>query len=134
MVDPTGQCSQNWYYFPRSNTWCLLNPSNLPSARRASDSAAAVGGVIYEFGGVWLGVGGASITLFRDLHAFDTTSERWMQMFPNYNRGPAPPPTFGHSATRVGRWIVIFGGRTTSPTQPGSSQTWKYTAISPIAS
>jgi N-acetylneuraminic acid mutarotase len=129
---PTGECDDIWRYDPRSNLWTHLpSPSGMkPSPRRASHGDVAVGGIVYQTGGMSI-KGPADVEVFDDLWAFDPESNFWMPLFPNFNRGPKPNKTFGHTAVRLGQRIVIYGGRVGSPANPGSQDLWELTAEIP---
>jgi N-acetylneuraminic acid mutarotase len=140
VTEDTGQCSDSWEYDFPTQVWKLIVPPQVlgrdekPFNRRSTNSDDSVGGVIYLYGGVHINTTiptAPIVTMFDDLWAFDPNQNIWFEMHPNFDKPPRPPTTFGHSVNRVGKRIVIFGGRASAPTNPGSNQLWEYTAIAP---
>jgi len=132
--ESTGQCNDTWVYDTSSNAWTqqpVAVPS--PSARRATHGDIGVFGILYLFGGVHIAVvnGAPQVTMLDDFWAYDPTANRWIELHPNFGRGPKPPKVFGHSVSRIGSRVVVFGGRVNSPASPGSNQLWEYEALRP---
>ena len=129
-----GQCNDTWAYDTSSNTWVDHQPAGtVPPPRRATHGDVAVFGILYLFGGVSISVvGGApAVTMLDDLWAYDVVANKWFRLHPDYDRGARPPATFGHSVSRLGSSVVVFGGRVGAPTSPGSNQLWEYEVLPP---
>jgi N-acetylneuraminic acid mutarotase len=121
--DVDGQCDLLWTYTVSADTWTRIEAHG-PFQRRATGATSAVGSFLYQFGGFYMD-GKNPPRVFGDLHVLNTVTWEWEEL---ETGSPTPDPTFGHSFARVGKRIVMFGGRTNSPAQPGSSNTWEYTA------
>lgn len=140
-----------------------FSPAFVPQARRAGHSQAVLDGIVFMFGGVFLDNEEATRNhLFSDLWAFalpsssnaSTAAREWQPVTPNYGRGPAPRPTFGHTIVAIGcdelaasankngaavpahcgaggvgggGSVLVFGGRHDSVTHYGSNELWEYT-------
>lgn len=132
-----GQCGDSWVYNTVLNAWSEVTSTNAqydsPRPRRATNGDVAAYGLIYLFGGVYIGINNTNITLFDDLWVFDPLNgaNRWMQLHPNYDRPIRPPPSFGNSIVLVGKKLMVFGGRINSPASPGSNQVWEFNLIPP---
>jgi len=134
--ESAGQCNDTLAYNTQTSTWTHRSPPHpAPSARRATHGDIGVYGILYLFGGVHIAVVGGSpqVTMFDDFWAYDPAANKWIELHPNFDRGPRPPKTFGHSVSRIGSRVVVFGGRVGSPASPGSNQLWEYEAMRPTA-
>jgi N-acetylneuraminic acid mutarotase len=126
-----GQCDDHWVYDFQTEKWSELKSRGaIPLARRASQSDVAIYGVVYQYGGVH--IEGKTLTMYDDFHAYDPLSDTWFELHPNWDRGPRPPKTFGHSVVRIHKTLLMFGGRAETPTSPGTNQLWQYTSPIPL--
>ncbi|XP_033736402.1 nitrile-specifier protein 5-like [Pecten maximus] len=86
-------------------TWSELSTTGDVPVPRFADSAAAVGHVMYIFGGrtgINMGEGN-----FNDLYAFDTRDNVWTLLKPS---GVAPSPRSFHAMAVVANRLYVFGG------------------------
>ena len=128
-----GQCFDSWVYDPLVNSWTHLVPTGeIPLARRATHGDVAIEGLIFLYGGV--NIAGGVVTMLDDFYVYDPLSNTWQRLHPNYDRGPKPPLMFGHSVSRLGDRVVVFGGRINAPSSPGSNILWEYNVMPPQCS
>eukprot|EP00760_Papus_ankaliazontas_P013595 PhM_4_TR15833/c0_g1_i1/m.72959 len=136
-ADADGHCRDLWAYNWKTNTWRDLGAGdadgvNAPVPRRATHGDVNVHNMLFMFGGVQI-QGPGKMAMMDDFWVFDPKQVRWMRLHPNYDRGARPPKTFGHTIVRLGKKVVLFGGRTETPTSPGSNQLWEYETIAPLS-
>lgn len=129
----TSQHGDHWVFDPRANTWAQVDftSASNPPPRRATNGDAQEHGFFFMFGGIAIEDGGKKVTLFDDFWVFDPTTSAWMPWFPNYGLPPKPSKSFGHTLTAVGDTLFLFGGRTDTPTSPGTNQFWSYRPTPP---
>jgi len=122
-----GDCNDNWVYDIDADEWTLLDETTgAPSGRRSSPQTGNdVDGVVYWYGGAAPAFG----NFFDDFIAFDTTTNTYFELFPNFNRGPKPPFTAGATltATTDKDDLFLFGGRAGSAAGFGLGGLWAYT-------
>eukprot|EP00756_Hemistasia_phaeocysticola_P010106 Hpha_TRINITY_DN14992_c1_g1::TRINITY_DN14992_c1_g1_i4::g.144927::m.144927 len=118
-----GNCGDDWMLDPAHDAFEPLEATNAPHHRRATQGGFLGGGRVFLFGGVY--INGTEVTMLDDTHLLDIEQKNWRPLSPHWNAGPRPPPTFGHTVSRLGGKIVVFGGRTHTPLSPGSRQLWE---------
>lgn len=92
-----------WY-----NAGCLLmnnvTKCGKPPSGRGGHTATRVGNRVFVFGGCYLDYG-----CFNDMYTLEGTNMTWTKVAAT---GQVPIPRMGHTATRVGHQILVFGGST----------------------
>ncbi|KXZ44732.1 hypothetical protein GPECTOR_63g57 [Gonium pectorale] len=104
--DPRVPVGNEMYeYCFADGTWRVLEVQGEAPSPRVAHSAAAVGTVLYFFGGrsgLAMGEGASN-----DLYSFDVTTRTWARLEPS---GQLPPKRSYHTMTSLGRKLYVFGG------------------------
>lgn len=129
----SGQCADDWIFNADTETFSeLVTNTNKPLARRATHGDISAYGLVFLYGGVHVSAG-PTMALYDDLWVLDPSAAKWYQLFPNYGRSDtnSPGKRFGHSVSRLGDRMVVFGGREGTGVHPGSNSLFEYTMPRP---
>ncbi|KAG2440042.1 hypothetical protein HXX76_004157 [Chlamydomonas incerta] len=92
-------------YDMATGTWRVVEAKGDAPPPRVAHAAAAVGNMLYVFGGrngLEMGEGASN-----QLHAFDTATATWRLLAPG---GPTPAERSYHTMTSLGDKLYVFGG------------------------
>ncbi len=135
-----GQLSCVWIYDARDNSFTRVKqavPEDVwPHYRKAVRGASFDSGKrVAIYGGTFAAFPVGGLRIFDELMVLDIDggdkkgqqpAGSWTVVWSGGTGGDdAPAGTFGHSLTRVGSSMYLFGGRTESAMNPGSNQLWK---------
>jgi hypothetical protein len=89
--------------------WTRLATTGPAPSERSTPAVAAIGHIVYVFGGARDDSVTGDTQIYDDLHRFDTVKRRWDVLTPT---GAKPPPrVFAASAAhRASRRMLVFGG------------------------
>jgi N-acetylneuraminic acid mutarotase len=98
-----------------SGSWAQLNANGIPPPPRGGHTSSFFENKLFIFGGSAYNkhIGASStketsLTLVQDdLHVFDITNNNWAKL---QTKGQPPAPRYAHTASIVGKKLIIFGG------------------------